>query len=78
MTGLRRQIIIQISYLKDFIGLKANVVLLSCFISLIKHHYFTDFSEVLGKKEVNGKHMYYIHYEDCEYIDIGTYFYHEL
>lgn len=37
-----------------------------------KRHYFIDFAEILGKKEVNGKHVYYIHYEDCEYIVIVT------
>ena len=24
-------------------------------------------AEILGKKEVNGKHLYYVHYEDCKY-----------
>ena len=24
-------------------------------------------AEILGKKEVNGKQLFYVHYEDCKY-----------
>ena len=28
---------------------------------------FSDMAEILGKKEVNGKQLFYVHYEDCKY-----------
>lgn len=28
---------------------------------------FLDMAEILSKKEVGGRNIYYIHYEDCEY-----------
>ena len=28
---------------------------------------FTDMAEILSKKEISGKNIYYIHYDDCKY-----------
>ena len=28
--------------------------------------FIEDKAEILSKKEINGKNIYYIHYEDCE------------
>ena len=28
--------------------------------------FIEDMAEILSKKEINGKNIYYIHYEDCK------------
>ena len=34
-----------------------------------------DMAEILGKKEINGKPLYYVHYEDCKYSNEEMFFY---
>ena len=51
----------------DYVSIYSIFLMLGWSLRFNNQSYVTDIAEILSKKDIGGRAIYYIHYDDCKY-----------